>query len=107
MICCWLFFRIVRIFCLFGLIFALYRGFLTKVSEPVIEKKRDFPSFEALQEKNSVNCSHHIKESKDFLSKENISFSCQALEEDGCDEIYTNYVQKADLCVLVHVDLVA
>ena len=85
-----------RLLCFISFIYSVYFVLLSKVSLPKIINENDLSSFKAFQAVNSVNCSQHIREAKGFLSYENISYSCKALEEDGCNLTYNYYFQRAD-----------
>ena len=45
---------------------------------------------------NPTNCSALIRETKQFLTKENVSYNCKALEEEDCQPTYDEYFEKAD-----------
>ena len=56
----------------------------------------DYSSYIMFIPANPTNCTTYIRKTKEFLSKENISYACKALEEEGCQGTYNDYYEKAD-----------
>ena len=53
-------------------------------------------SYKMFVPSNPINCTQHIREAKMFLSKENLSCSCSALEEENCGSTYNTFYERAD-----------
>ena len=87
---------LVNVLWFFGCFYLMYCFIPFNVTGPIFDVTRNYSNFEAFQHKNPFNCSQHIQKSKKYLLNENISYSCEALEEEGCDEVYNYYLQMDD-----------
>jgi len=75
-------------------------GFLTMcyiwTSEFRTQYESYYSSYKIFMPVSTMNCTAHIRETKQYLERAGLDYACKALEEEGCAATYDLYTQKAD-----------